>query len=210
MDTWIIGIDEAGRGSLLGRVYAGAVCIGSDPEKWTSDALRMEKIVVRDSKTMTKKAREHSRVYIEDKAMWGVGWASEDEVDRLGIVPANTLAMHRAIDELLLRHPILSEKKKELRVDGTFFTTYPDMKHELVVRGESVHIEIAAASILAKTHRDAYVKALCQANGCLTRYGLETNMGYGTASHLQALRDHGATPLHRQTFIKKFCPPLID
>jgi len=200
--AWIIGVDEAGRGSLLGRVYAGAVCFGSE----VSETWRKKKIVIWDSKKMTAKARQRSRIYIEDKAMWGIGWASEEEVDRLGIVPANTLAMHRAIDDLMARFPILTEMKIELKVDGTFFRDYPNIPHKLVVRGESAYPEIAAASILAKTHRDAYIQELCRSNSSLTRYCLETNMGYGTAAHLAALREYGSTPLHRQTFIKKFCP----
>jgi ribonuclease HII len=206
MEYYRIGIDEAGRGSLMGRVYAGAVCF---PENgWMEDAV-VQKIVIRDSKKMTAKARQKSREYIEKTTMWGIGYTSEEEVDRLGIVPANILAMHRAIDCLLEKHPeLLVVKKKELKVDGTCFRDYPDIPHELVVRGESVHPEIASASILAKTHRDEHVLELCNADVDLLRYHLDTNKGYGTAAHLKALKEHGASRFHRRTFIHAYCPPI--
>jgi ribonuclease HII len=205
-NAWIIGVDEAGRGSLWGRVYAGAVCFGGVVSSDWMEKAAKNKRVIRDSKKMTALARRKSREYIENESesMWGVGYASEEEVDQLGIVPANTLAMHRAIDNLLQKHPVLTELQTTLRVDGTFFRDYPNISHELVIRGESAYPEIAAASILAKTHRDAYVLDSCQSNTSLTRYCLETNMGYGTAAHLEALREYGPTPLHRQTFVRKF------
>lgn len=200
----LMGVDEAGRGSLFSRIYAAAVVL---PDDWSIpvSTKKKEQVVLRDSKKMTALQRQRAREFIETHAMFGVGFCDEKEIDIMGISHCNVLAMHRAMDDLLLKHPDVRVDK--VMVDGVLFRPHRDIPYELVVRGESEHPEIAAASILAKTHRDDFICGLCNNDERLSKYCISSNKGYGAAAHIKAIQTHGPHPLHRKSFLKNFyCP----
>ena len=175
------GCDEAGRGCLAGPVVAAAVIL---PEDFAHPLLN-------DSKQLTERQRELLRPIIEQEALaWGVGSVSPEEIDQINILRASFLAMHRAIDDLILRPQLLL-------IDGNRFTPYPDIPHECIVGGDGKYMSIAAASILAKTHRDALMLSLATE---YPGYGLEGHKGYPTPAHKAAIRRLGLTPIHRKTF----------
>ena len=175
------GCDEAGRGCLAGPVCAAAVIL---PDGYTHPMLN-------DSKQLTELRREQLRPVIErDAVAWGVGWASNEEIDTSNILNASILAMHRALDAL-------GVTPGQIAVDGNRFKPYRDMPHITIVKGDGRYANIAAASILAKTHRDEWMrKAAAQYPG----YGWEINKGYPTRDHRAAIALLGTTPLHRLTF----------
>ena len=175
------GCDEAGRGCLAGPVVAAAVIL---PEGFSHPLLN-------DSKQLTERQRELLRPIIEQEALaWGVGSVSPEEIDQINILQASFLAMHRAIDDLILRPQLLL-------IDGNRFTPYPDIPHECIVGGDGKYMSIAAASVLAKTHRDALMLSLATE---YPGYGLEGHKGYPTPAHKAAIRRLGLTPIHRKTF----------
>lgn len=175
------GCDEAGRGCLAGPVVAAAVIL---PEDFAHPLLN-------DSKQLTERQRELLRPIIEQEALaWGVGSVSSEEIDEINILQASFLAMHRAIDDLILRPQLLL-------IDGNRFIPYPDIPHECIVGGDGKYMSIAAASILAKTHRDALMLSLATE---YPGYGLEGHKGYPTPAHKAAIRRLGLTPIHRKTF----------
>lgn len=175
------GWDEAGRGCLAGPVVAAAVIL---PEDFAHPLLN-------DSKQLTERQRELLRPIIEQEALaWGVGSVSPEEIDQINILRASFLAMHRAIDDLILRPQLLL-------IDGNRFTPYPDIPHECIVGGDGKYMSIAAASVLAKTHRDALMLSLATE---YPGYGLEGHKGYPTPAHKAAIRRLGLTPIHRKTF----------
>nr|WP_311470998.1 ribonuclease HII [uncultured Porphyromonas sp.] len=175
------GCDEAGRGCLAGPVVAAAVIL---PEDFAHPLLN-------DSKQLTERQRELLRPIIEQEALaWGIGSVSPEEIDQINILRASFLAMHRAIDDLILRPQLLL-------IDGNRFTPYPDIPHECIVGGDGKYMSIAAASILAKTHRDALMLSLATE---YPGYGLEGHKGYPTPAHKAAIRRLGLTPIHRKTF----------
>jgi len=175
------GCDEAGRGCLAGPVVAAAVIL---PEDFAHPLLN-------DSKQLTERQRELLRPIIEQEALaWGVGSVSPEEIDQINILQASFLAMHRAIDNLILRPQLLL-------IDGNRFTPYPDIPHECIVGGDGKYMSIAAASILAKTHRDTLMLSLATE---YPGYGLEGHKGYPTPAHKAAIRRLGLTPIHRKTF----------
>ena len=175
------GCDEAGRGCLAGPVVAAAVIL---PEDFAHPLLN-------DSKQLTERKRELLRPIIEQEALaWGVGSVSPEEIDQINILQASFLAMHRAIDNLILRPQLLL-------IDGNRFTPYPDIPHECIVGGDGKYMSIAAASILAKTHRDTLMLSLATE---YPGYGLEGHKGYPTPAHKAAIRRLGLTPIHRKTF----------
>nr|WP_314686418.1 ribonuclease HII [uncultured Porphyromonas sp.] len=175
------GCDEAGRGCLAGPVVAAAVIL---PEDFAHPLLN-------DSKQLTERQRELLRPIIEQEALaWGVGSVSPEEIDQINILRASFLAMHRAIDDLILRPQLLL-------IDGNRFTPYPDIPHECIVGGDGKYMSIAAASVLAKTHRDALMLSLATE---YPGYGLEGHKGYPTPAHKEAIRRLGLTPIHRKTF----------
>lgn len=175
------GCDEAGRGCLAGPVVAAAVIL---PEDFAHPLLN-------DSKQLTERQRELLRPIIEQEALaWGVGSVSPEEIDQINILQASFLAMHRAIDNLILRPQLLL-------IDGNRFTPYPDIPHECIVGGDGKYMSIAAASVLAKTHRDALMLSLATE---YPGYGLEGHKGYPTPAHKAAIRRLGLTPIHRKTF----------
>ncbi len=181
----VAGVDEAGRGALAGPVAAGVVIL-----PWDFPDLLARLAGVRDSKEMTAEAREHWAVVIKETAVsWGVGFASAQEVDRLGIVPATRLAVRRAIEAL-------KEQAEHLLVD---YLSLPDIEipQTALVKGDARSLSIAAASILAKTARDAWMVALGEK---YPDYGWTSNKGYGTLAHRQALVELGPCAEHRRSF----------
>ncbi len=175
------GCDEAGRGCLAGPVFAAAVIL---PPDFRSDELN-------DSKQLTEKKRYALRPVIEREALaWAVGVVTAEEIDRINILKASFLAMHRAIEQLTVR-------PDHLLIDGNRFTPYAGISHTTVVKGDGKYLNIAAASILAKTYRDDYMNELAV---LYPDYRWQENKGYPTKAHRQAIRRCGITPYHRKTF----------
>jgi ribonuclease HII len=175
------GCDEAGRGCLAGPVVAAAVILekGKDyPE-------------LNDSKQLTEKKRMKLRELVMQEALsYGVGIVSPEEIDKINILNASFLAMHRALDQLKLQPELLL-------IDGNRFNPYKKVKHVCIVGGDAKYQSIAAASILAKTTRDLMMKEYDEQ---YPQYNWKKNKGYPTLEHKQAIADHGTTPLHRMTF----------
>ena len=182
------GCDEAGRGCLAGPVVAAAVVLSPQVAK---------RLPLNDSKKLTARQRESLRTGIEAQAIsWAVAFVSPDEIDKMNILQASFEAMRRAVRGL-------AGQPDHLLIDGNRFVATEDMPpHSCFVKGDGKIAAIAAASILAKTHRDAY---MLQAAETYPEYGWESNMGYPTNAHRQALMEHGPTPLHRTTF--SWAPP---
>jgi ribonuclease HII len=175
------GCDEAGRGCLAGAVYAAAVVL---PPDFSNEQLN-------DSKQLTEKQRYALREVIEREALaWAVGVVSAEEIDRINILNASILAMHRAISGLSVR-------PEYLLIDGNRFKKYQDLPHTTVVKGDGKYLSIAAASVLAKTYRDDYMLELHRQ---YPQYGWDGNKGYPTARHRAAIAQYGPTPYHRMTF----------
>lgn len=175
------GCDEAGRGCLAGDVYAAAVIL---PPDYTNELLN-------DSKQLTEAKRYKLREIIErDAIAWSVGIVTAAEIDKINILRASILAMHRAVDALKTR-------PQHLLVDGNKFTPYPGTTHCTVVKGDATYMSIAAASILAKTYRDDYMMRIAKE---YPMYDWQSNKGYPTAGHRAAIREFGTTPYHRMTF----------
>ena len=185
------GCDEAGRGCLAGPVTAAAVIL---PVEFASE-------LINDSKQLTERQREALRPGIEREALaWAVAHVSPAEIDRINILRASILAMHRAIDQLQVR-------PEALLIDGNRFTPYPGIPHTTIVKGDGKMLSIAAASILAKTHRDEVMRQLAQE---FPGYGWEGNKGYPTRDHRDAIRRLGTTPHHRRSFTLLPQPTLFD
>lgn len=175
------GCDEAGRGCLAGPVFAAAVIL---PAGFENDMLN-------DSKKLTEKQRYALRPLIEEQALaYAVGIVDNNEIDRINILNASFLAMHRAIDQLIL-------KPDHLLIDGNRFKAYPNISHTCIVEGDGKFLSIAAASILAKTYRDDYMDILHQE---YPQYGWLTNKGYPTLYHRKAICESGICSYHRKTF----------
>ncbi|WP_373726685.1 ribonuclease HII [Bacteroides heparinolyticus] len=175
------GCDEAGRGCLAGAVYAAAVVL---PKDFRNELLH-------DSKLLTGKQRHALREVIEREAVaWAVGIVSPEEIDKINILNASFLAMHRALDRLSVR-------PQHLLIDGNRFRKYRDLPHTTVVKGDGKYLSIAAASVLAKTYRDDYMNGLHKE---YPLYGWDGNKGYPTKKHRAAIAAHGTTPYHRMTF----------
>lgn len=175
------GIDEAGRGCLAGPVFAAAVILPPD--------FRNSKLT--DSKLLSEKDRAALRPILEEEALaWAVATASAAEVDKVNILQATFLAMHRAVDALAL-------KPELLLVDGNRFKPYFGIAHQCFVKGDSRFAAIAAASVLAKTHRDEYMLRLA---GKYPQYGFERHKGYPTKAHREAIAIYDFCDEHRKTF----------
>ncbi len=175
------GCDEAGRGCLAGPVFAAAVIL---PPNFRHPLLN-------DSKQVSEEDRNKLRPYIERKALaWAVAMVDHEEIDRINILKASFKAMHMAVDQLTMRPELLL-------IDGHIFTPYLGIVHQCVIGGDGKYSAIAAASILAKTHRDEYMLKL---HGDHPHYGWNENKGYGTAHHRKQLKEHGLSPYHRKTF----------
>ena len=175
------GCDEAGRGCLAGSVYAAAVIL---PPDYQNELLN-------DSKKLTAKKRYALREEIErDAIAWAVGIVTPEEIDKINILNASFLAMHRALDQLKVR-------PEAVIVDGNRFKPYQDLPSTTIVKGDGKYLSIAAASILAKTYRDDYMLSLAEE---YPQYDWQSNMGYPTKKHRQAILEHGITPYHRKSY----------
>ena len=185
------GCDEAGRGCLAGSVFAAAVIL---PPDYRNDELN-------DSKQLTDHKRKQLRQAIERDALaWAVGIVTPEEIDKINILRASFLAMHRAIDQLRIR-------PEALIIDGNRFIAYPraewsdhptpTIPHACIVKGDGKYLSIAAASILAKTYRDDYMDRLAQE---YPQYDWQHNKGYPTRKHREAIRQYGTTPYHRMSY----------
>lgn len=185
------GCDEAGRGCLCGPVCCAAVIL---PPDFRCDALN-------DSKQLSEKKRDLLRPIIESQALaWAVVMVEAEEIDRINILNASITGMHRALDALSIR-------PRHILVDGNRFKPYGDTPHTTVVKGDAKYMSIAAASILAKTHRDELMRRLAlQYPG----YGWERNAGYPTREHKLAIARLGLTPCHRKSYGPCSQPSLFD
>ena len=185
------GCDEAGRGCLAGSVYAAAVIL---PENYQNELLN-------DSKQLTEKKRYQLRDIIQrDAIAWAVGIVTPEEIDKINILNASILAMHRALDQLKVR-------PEAIIVDGNRFKPYLEpitnndepktLPHTTIVKGDGKYLSIAAASILAKTYRDDYMNQLAQE---YPQYDWLSNKGYPTKKHREAIKQYGITPYHRKSY----------
>ena len=175
------GCDEAGRGCLAGSVYAAAVILPKD----------YDNPLLNDSKQLSVKLRYELRRQIERHAMaWAVGIVTPEEIDKINILKASFLAMHRALDQLAVR-------PQAVIVDGNRFIPYQDLPYTAIVKGDGKYQAIAAASILAKTYRDDYMEELALE---YPQYDWQHNKGYPTSKHRAAIRLHGITPYHRKSY----------
>lgn len=180
----ICGVDEAGRGPLAGPVYAAAVILPRD----------LEIPGLTDSKKLSDKKRRELFPIIQEQAVaFGIGVASEKEIDEINILQATFLAMKRALEKLSVRPDLAL-------IDGNRDTDF-GVPAKTVVKGDSLSASIAAASILAKVSRDDYMMELAQK---YPQYGFDIHKGYGTKAHYQALREFGPSEVHRMTFLKSF------
>jgi len=175
------GCDEAGRGCLAGPVVAAAVILPLD----------FESDVLNDSKKLSEKMRYALRPIIEKEALaWAIGIVDNKEIDEINILNASFLAMHRALDQL-------KEVPESILVDGNRFNTYKDIEHHCIVKGDSKYLNIAAASVLAKTYRDDIMFKMSKKHPI---YNWDSNKGYPTKKHREAIREHGTTQYHRMSF----------
>ena len=175
------GCDEAGRGCLAGSVFAAAVILPSD----------YENELLNDSKQLSEKKRYLLRSMIEKDALaWAAGVVTAVEIDKINILNASILAMHRALDALSVR-------PEAIIVDGNRFKSYNDVPHTTIVKGDGKYLSIAAASILAKTYRDDYMKAIAEE---FPQYDWQSNKGYPTKKHRAAIKEYGISPYHRKSF----------
>lgn len=175
------GCDEAGRGCLAGSVYAAAVILPPD----------YDNALLNDSKKLSEKARRTLRDQIvRDAVAWAVGVVTPEEIDRINILNASFLAMHRALDQLTVR-------PEAVIVDGNRFTPYRDLPYATIVKGDGKYQAIAAASILAKTFRDDYMNGLADE---YPFYDWKSNKGYPTKKHREGIRLHGISPYHRKSY----------
>ena len=175
------GCDEAGRGCLAGPVFAAAVIFNKKyRNKWLND-----------SKKLSDKMRYELRPEIEASAIsWAIGIVDQHEIDEINILNASFLAMHRAIDKLKTRPELLL-------IDGNRFKPYKKIQHQCIIKGDAKFLNIAAASILAKTYRDDFMKEEAKK---YINFDWQNNMGYPTKKHRAAIKKYGVTPLHRLSF----------
>lgn len=175
------GCDEAGRGCLSGPVFAASVIL---PKKFKHPLLD-------DSKKLTESQRDLLRPIIEKEAIsFGVAMMTNHEIDKVNILKASFLSMHKAIDQL-------SQKPELLLIDGNRFIPYQDIPHECIIKGDGKYLSIAAASVLAKTYRDEFMEALHKKH---PEYKWNTNKGYPTIEHRKAIQEYGPTDYHRMSF----------
>lgn len=183
------GCDEAGRGCLAGPVVAAAVIF---PKNFKHKSLN-------DSKKLSRQERDELQSVIKQNAIaWAVAEVSNQEIDKINILNASILAMHRALDQLSISPELIL-------VDGNRFKSYKKISHQCIIKGDAKFLSIAAASIIAKTHRDQLMTSLAKK---WPGYHWEKNMGYPTEDHRSGLRKLGITPLHRKTF--QLLPPQMD
>jgi ribonuclease HII len=193
-----IGVDEAGRGPLFGRVYTAAVILPKDDT--------FDHSMMKDSKRFTskKKIKEASEYIKQNAIAYSITYSDEKQIDNTNILKATMDSMHRSINEI-----IKDESNTHLLIDGNYFNAiyYADdegmvpVKYTCVEKGDNTFTSIAAASILAKFSRDSYIEELCEKNPELAdKYGINTNMGYGAKKHMDGIKLYGATEWHRMSF----------
>ena len=176
----LAGVDEVGRGSLIGPVYAAAVILNDS----------INKKLLKDSKSLTKDKREELYKYIKENSIWAIGQASIKEIEKINILHASLLAMERAILKL-------KKKPSLVLIDGNKLPNLKNYNLKYVIKGDQKISSISAASIIAKVSRDKFITKLSKEfNG----YGWDTNSGYGTKEHLKAIKKFGITKYHRKTF----------
>jgi len=176
----LAGVDEVGRGSLIGPVYAAAVILNKS----------INKEILKDSKSLTKDKRDKLDKYIKENSIWAIGQASTKEIEKINILNASLLAMKRAILKL-------SNKPSLVLIDGNRLPKLKNYRLKFVIKGDQKIPSISAASIIAKVSRDKFIKKL---SNQFNNYGWDTNSGYGTKQHLNAIRKFGITKHHRKTF----------
>lgn len=192
-------IDEAGRGCLMGDVCAAAVIM---PFEYDEDDTMIK--MIKDSKKISEKKRDVLADYIKRTAIaYGIGLASAEEIDKMNILKATHVAMHRAIDKITVKYD-------KILIDGSNFNPYINkngnedeiwVDHECIVNGDNEYIGIAAASILAKTYRDNLIRDMCKNDPTLDeKYGFFKNKGYGTKKHMEGIKKYGVIDIHRKTF----------
>lgn len=190
------GVDESNRGGLIYDVVAACVVL---PTSFPDEKYKE----IKDSKKLSAKKRAELSAYIKEHAItYGIGSATNDEIDATNILVATMKAMNRAINEAYKKHPF-----HKLKIDGPHFNGYvppgedaEPLQHECVIKGDAKYLNIAAASILAKNHHDTMFLKLIDEHPELEKYDLRKNQGYGTARHLEAIRKYGITQFHRKTF----------
>ena len=176
----LAGVDEVGRGSLIGPVYAAAVILNKS----------INKKLLKDSKSLTKNKREELDKYIKENSIWAIGRASTKEIEKINILHASLLAMKRAILKL-------NKKPFLVLIDGNKLPDLKNYKLKYVIKGDQKIPSISAASIIAKVSRDKFITKLSKQ---FCNYGWDTNSGYGTMEHLSAINKFGITKYHRKTF----------
>ena len=206
------GIDEAGRGPMFGRVYAGLVVLPKDDS--------FDHSQMKDSKKFhSKKKIEQVAEYIKKNAIaWAIEYETEQTIDTINILQATQSAMHKCIKSVLTQLKTEDTSNMLLLVDGNYFKPYSLLnmsktkleyiKYQMIEGGDNKYTSIAAASILAKVERDKYIEELCLQNPELVeRYGIDSNKGYGSKKHMDGIKQYGITKWHRQTFgiCKEYC-----
>ena len=176
----LAGVDEVGRGSLIGPVYAAAIILNNS----------IDKKLLKDSKTLTKDKREELEKYIKKNSIWAIGQASTKEIEKINILQASLLAMKRAILKL-------KTKPSLVLIDGNKLPDLKNYKLKYVIKGDQKIPSISAASIIAKVSRDKFITKLSKE---FNNYVWDTNSGYGTKEHLNAIKQFGITKYHRKTF----------
>lgn len=190
MEIMEVGLDEAGRGSFFGRIYAGSVVLGDIPDELKNK--------LRDSKKLSMKKREELyELIISNVFDYGIGYVEPWEIDQMGVGKANQLAFRKSLEKLSCDISLM-------RVDGIVFHGWNDTVYKCIPKGDSIYHDIMCASIIAKVEHDRYIKNLVDLEPDLEKYGLLTNMGYGTLKHRDAIRTYGCTMYHRKSFISNF------
>lgn len=196
-----VGLDEAGRGSLWGRLYVGAVIMSPDDDAYFDNGVTLKQIT--DSKKLTRRKRAVLADFIRENAIEAVvEWSEPEEIDRINILQADMAAMHRALSKM-------ETPFQRILVDGDYWIPWKSTEAVTIIEGDAVSLPIAAASIMAKEAHDAWVREVVAADPSLgERYGFETNMGYGTSAHIAGLHEWGAHILHRRSFapVRKVMP----
>ena len=180
MKKIIAGVDEVGRGSLIGPVYAAAVILNKS----------IDKKLLKDSKSLSKHKREKLFSYIKRNSIWAIGQASVKEIEKINILHASLLAMKRAIIKL-------KKKPTLVLIDGNKLPVLKNYNLKYIIKGDQKIPSISAASIIAKVSRDKFITTLSKK---FNNYGWDTNSGYGTEEHLRAIKKSGITKYHRKTF----------
>lgn len=192
-DNFVIGLDEAGRGPGAGDVFAAAVYFPKMNNKLKKELERLD-----DSKKLSAKVREELAEIIKQNSIYHLATASVEEIEKINILQASLLAMKRAAVEVLAR--VENEKTPLLLIDGNKTIKNFEIAQKYVIKGDSLSLSIAAASIIAKTERDRYMTELAQK---FPEYDWENNKGYLTPKHLEAIDKYGITPYHRKSFLTR-------